>query len=163
MLFYTSCGEAIGYPFNCEWKHLGHSTYKHKYSKHRQCDGKWESIMENSWFLNSGSIWPLQDMHYSLISVFVTCQKIENKEPISCGLFSFILLEIKAELSYKKNSWCVYKAGRRKKPINKHFYKNSNHWTCKTRTAGMHNQEHYKNFILYETFLFWHLFFQYTV
>lgn len=49
-------------------------------------------------------------MHYNLISVFVTCQKIENKEPISCGLFSFILLEIKAELSYRKNSWCVYEA-----------------------------------------------------
>jgi len=42
-------------------------------------------------------------------------KKIENKEPISCGLFSFILLEIKAELWYKNNSWCVYEAGRRKK------------------------------------------------
>ena len=50
-------------------------------------------------------------MHYNLISVFVTCQKIENKEPISCGLFSFILLEIKAELWYKENSWCVYEQG----------------------------------------------------
>lgn len=54
-------------------------------------------------------------MHHNLISVFVTCQKIENKAPISCDLFSFILLEIKAELWYRKNSWCVYKAGRGEK------------------------------------------------
>lgn len=115
MMFSTSHWKAIGYPFNCEWKHLGQSMNKHKYSKNRQCDGKWETIMENSWFPNSGSIWPLQDMHYNLISAFVTCQKVENKEQISCGLFSFILLEIKAELSYRKNSWYVCKARRRKK------------------------------------------------
>lgn len=115
MLFSTSRWEAIGFSFKCERKHLGHSTYKHKYPKHRQCDGKWESIMENSWFPNSGSIWLLQDMHYNLISVFVTCQKIENKEPISYGLFSFILLEIKAELSYRKNSWCVRTRQEKKK------------------------------------------------
>lgn len=44
VLFSTERWQARGYLFNCERKHLGHTMPKHKHSKGRQLDDKWEPL-----------------------------------------------------------------------------------------------------------------------
>lgn len=69
-------------------------------SPHEQ---KWWPALGKIRFTNSGSLTPAA-RRTLLSSQFAKCQKFDNKEPISKGLFYFISVAIKAWLKYKTNS-----------------------------------------------------------